>query len=128
MTDRRKRVERRRHKRFDLPTGVYVSCRPHGPRLGEVINISRGGLAFRYYGDYADEEPSNDSNKLNIFLEEGNFHLNDVPFRTVTDFGIRQAPFPSVTMRRSNIQFNHLTDLQVSQLQNFIENYAIGEA
>jgi hypothetical protein len=125
MTDRKKRVERRKHKRFDIPTGTFVSCRPHGPRLGEIINVSRGGLAFRYYGG---NETSQESNELNIFLEEGNFHLNDVLFQTVTDFGIHETPFSSLTMRRSSVRFDGLTDHQVSQLQNFIDNYAIGEA
>jgi hypothetical protein len=122
--DRKAQIERRKHKRFDIPAGVFVSCRPHGPRLGEVVDISRGGLAFRYY---ADKETPDESNELNIFLEEGNFYLNNVLFQTVNDFGIHQTPFPSVTMRRSGVRFNNLTDHQVSQLQNFLENYAIGE-
>ncbi|MBW2174204.1 MAG: PilZ domain-containing protein [Deltaproteobacteria bacterium] len=125
MTNRKERVERRKHKRFEIPIGMFVSFRPHRPRLGEVINISRGGLAFRYYGG---KEPSDGSNKLNIFLEEGDFHLNDILSRTVTDFGTYRIPFRSVTMRRSSVQFRSLTHHQISQLEHFIENYAIGEA
>jgi len=128
MTNRKELVERRKHKRFEIPTGMLVSVRPHGPNLGEVIDISKGGLAFRYYGGQEPSDGSNESdNRLKIFLEEGNFHLNDVPFRTVTDFGTYQVPFPSVTMRRSSVQFSSLTHHQISQLENFIENYAVGE-
>jgi hypothetical protein len=129
MTNREELVERRKYRRFEIPTGMFVSCRPHGPKLGEVIDISKGGLAFRYGSG---EEPSGGSkelgNKMKIFLEEGSFHLNDVPFRPVADFGTyEEAPFPSVTMRRSSVQFNSLTHHQISQLENFIENCALGE-
>jgi hypothetical protein len=125
MTNRKERVEQRKHKRFEVPIGMFVSFKPHGAKLGEVINISRGGLAFRYFGG---KEPSDGSNKLNIFLEEGGFHLNDVPFRTVTDFGTYQIRFTSVTMRRSGVQFGELTHHQMSRLEGLIQNHTMERA
>jgi hypothetical protein len=101
---------------------MFVYFKPHGARVGEVINISWGGLAFRYMGG---KEPSDGSDKLNIILEEGGFHVNDVLFRTVTDFGTYQIPFTSVTMRQSGVQFGELTQHQMSQMEGLIEKHVL---
>ena len=124
MTNEVERVERRKHRRFEVPTGVFVSFRPHDGKLGEIIDISMGGLAFRYL---ATSEPSNGSYRLKIFLTESDFCLNDVMFETVSDFGTDQIPFTSVTMRRSGVQFSNMTSRQVSQLERFIDSHAEGE-
>jgi hypothetical protein len=124
VTENNGPVERRRHPRFQAPIGAFVEVWTHPTRLGEIIDISIGGLAFRYL---ATKKPSNGSHKLNIFLDEKGFRLNDVPFETVTDFGIGQTHVPSVTVRQSGVQFGQLTDQQISQLENFIQNHTAGE-
>jgi len=126
MTAGEQKVERRRDRRFQVPKRVFVEVRrPHHSKLGEIINISMGGVAFRYL---AAKEPSNGSHKLNIFFDEGGFRLNDILLETVTDFGTHKIPYTYITMRRSGVQFSSLTHHQISQLEHFIENYAIGEA
>jgi hypothetical protein len=126
MTADKQNVERRSHQRFQVPKGVFVEVRrPHHSKLGEIINISMGGVAFRYL---AAKEPSNGSDKLNIFFDEGGFRLNDILLETVTDLRTHKIPYTYVTMRRSGVQFSSLTHHQISQLEHFIENYAIGEA
>jgi hypothetical protein len=102
---------------------MFVSFRPHDTRLGQIIDISMGGLAFRYV---AMAEPSNGSDRLKIFPAEGDFYLNDVLFETVTDFGTYQIPFTSISMRRSGVQFGELTHDQMSQLEDFICNHTAG--
>ena len=126
MTADKQNVERRSHQRFQVPKGVFVEVRrPHHSKLGEIINISMGGVAFRYL---AAKEPSNGSDKLNIFFDEGGFRLNDILLETVTDLRTHKIPYTYVTMRRSGVQFRSLTHHQISQLEHFIENYAAGEA
>jgi hypothetical protein len=44
-------VERRRHKRFQVPEGAQVSLRLPKTRMGQIIDISMGGLAYRYVDD-----------------------------------------------------------------------------
>lgn len=124
MTNGKELVERREHRRFEVPIGVFVAFRPHDTRLGEIVDISTGGLAFRYL---ATKEPSNGSCKLKIFPTEGDSYLNDVLFETITDFGTYQIPFTSITMRRSGVQFGELTHNQMSQLKLFIHNHATGQ-
>lgn len=113
-------VERRKHERFKISIGVFVAFKPHDTRLGEIIDISMGGLAFRYL---ATKEPSNGSSKLRIFLTEGDSYVNEVLFETITDFGTYEIPFTSLTMRRSGVRFGNLTQEQMSQLKYFIHNH-----
>jgi len=41
-------VEERKYKRFRPRDGIIVIPKGSGKMLGQAINISRGGLAFRY--------------------------------------------------------------------------------
>jgi hypothetical protein len=124
MKNTGRQVERRRHSRFQVPEGVFVAFRPDNGRLGEVIDIGMGGLAFRYL---ATREPSNGSRRLNMFLTERDFYLNDVQFEAVSDFRTYEIPFTPVTMRRSGVQFGELTNNQTSRLEYFIRNYVISD-
>jgi hypothetical protein len=118
------RVERRTHKRFQVPIGVFVAFGPDHSRLGEIIDISTGGLSFRYL---ATEDPSSGSSTLDIFLTDRHFYLNDVPFDTVSDFGTYQIPFVPVTMRRSGVRFGGLTNNQISRIEYFIQHFTMSE-
>lgn len=120
MRDTIKLVERRKHKRFEVPVGVFVAFRPHDMKLGEIIDISMGGLAFRYL---ATDGKKNGSTKLNILLAEHGFHLSDVKFETITDCGSYRIPHTSMTMRRSGVRFAELTTHQISQMTHFIQSY-----
>ena len=125
MSAGKREVERRRDGRFQVPKGVFVEVRrPHHSKLGEIIDISMGGLAFHYVGS----QEANES-YLAIFLTETNFHLDEVPIRTVLDLETAdRLPSTSITVRRCGVQFVNLTDEQRSQIQFFINNYTIGEA
>jgi hypothetical protein len=128
VTNRKEIVERRKHKRFQVQDGAFAVAMPPQPRStppGQIIDVSRGGLAFRYI---AGEEGSNGSFELIILLANNNFHLDKVPFETISDFEIaNEVPFSSITMRRRGVQFGKLTDKQISQLDYFIRNYTIGD-
>ena len=49
MTNRKK--GQRKHKRFGAPIGTYVALRPDFVKVGQITDISVGGLAFDYVGD-----------------------------------------------------------------------------
>ena len=51
MTAKKERVERRKHRRFRVPESAFVTLRTHDVRVAQIIDISRGGLAFRYVGE-----------------------------------------------------------------------------
>jgi len=128
MTDGKELVERRKHERFQVEDGALAVLRrpwPHPTTLGQIIDISMGGLAFRYI---AGEERSHEPSELEILWGDCSFRLDKIPFETISDFKTaNEAPFSSIEMRRNGVQFGELRPEQMSQLEYFIQNHAIGE-
>ena len=52
-------------------------------KMGQIVNISKGGLAFRYIDS---EIEAGKSSKLDIVFAQNGFHLKKIPFKTVTDY------------------------------------------
>ncbi len=124
MTSSKERVERRKHKRFQVRKGGFAGLGPYFENIGPIIDVSMGGLGFRYIGS----EETNGS-YLDIFLADDDFYLRNVRFKTIWDFkSVNETLSSSVTMRRRGVQFKKLTDHQRSQLEYFIKNHAVGEA
>lgn len=132
MIPNRKIVDKREHKRYQVPADSYVSVGSDDRIVGQIIDISVGGIAFRHVG--SDELPA--EAHLDIFLTEGDLYLRKVPFKRVADFEIRNVvvektvdPIPRSyrTMKRGCVQFGELMPGQISQLEHFIQNHAIGE-
>ncbi len=119
-------IEQRKHKRFRVQYGAFVVFRFNDSKLGQIIDISRGGLAFRYV---ANGKQSKGPDQLDIMLAEKDFHIEKLPFKTIFDFEIPSVvAFNSLKTRRCGVQFGKFTQNQISQLESFIKNYTIGEA
>ena len=117
------RIERREHKRFQAEEGAFVVIRPQFTKLGQIIDISRGGLAFRY--TLTGGEMSG-SVELDIFLAGDGFYLERVPFKTVSDLKMPKKLSPrSSTTRRCGVQFGDLTHFHISQLEHFIKDHTL---
>lgn len=119
-------VERRSHKRFQAEDGAYAAVRPQYDKIGQIIDVSRGGLAFRYLASGSHED---ESFEMDIFLIGDGFHLDKVPFKTVLDQEIpkRLCPGPQ-TMRRCGVQFGELTQMQALELEEFILKHTMDKA
>jgi len=48
LKGKQKLVERRRYERFQVQKDAFAMITPLSPKKGEIIDISRGGLALRY--------------------------------------------------------------------------------
>ena len=95
-------------------------------KMGQIVNISKGGLAFRYI-DSADEAVK--SSELDILFAQNGFHLKTISFKTVADYkAVSEFPFSSIVMRQRSVQFREMGPYQTSRLDYFIENYTTGEA
>jgi hypothetical protein len=117
--------ERRKYKRFQVPIGTFVGFGPHFEKAGQILDLSLGGLSFRYMGI---DEP-NGSSYLDIFLIDNDFYIRKLPFVTVTDFATVTDKAPiSTTLRRRGVKFQTLTRQQRSDLEHFINKHAVGEA
>jgi hypothetical protein len=120
--------ERRKDKRFQAPRGAFAVLvrEPDFAQLGQIVDIGRHGLAFRYMDK---PERGGGSLKLDILLRRRNFCLEGVAVKTISDFEIdNQATNPSHRTRRRGVKFLGLTHNQKFELEHFIRNYTTGEA
>ncbi len=113
-------VEQRKHKRYKVTKRAFAVLGPEAVKLCHLIDISRGGLAFRYFVDstgMAEEMETVD------ILGGEDFYLEKVPVRIVSDnILVNDSPFSSVAMRRRGVQFGPLTPKQREQVDYFIKN------
>ncbi len=128
MTDMKKIVEKRKHRRFQVLEGAYAALYLDNGSLmiGQIQNISKGGFAFRYVGN---GEQAEGSYKVDIFASNNDFYLKNLPFETISDVYIDfETPFSTTSSRQCGGQFGEITQSQMFQLDYFIKYYAISEA
>ena len=119
-------IERRAYKRFEAREGAFAALKGPISKLGQIIDISKGGLAFRYIHT---GESVKKSFEMEIFSAGNGFRLKGIQCRTVSDFEIDNPfPFSSIKMRRLGAEFEDFNSNQESQLEYFIQNHTIGEA
>jgi len=110
-----KKIERREHKRFLAQEGAYALLKNNSSKLGQIKNVSRGGLAFSY------------TFKVDIFISGQGFCLKNIPSKKISDFHIdNKLPFSTFAVRQVGIQFNELNHSQLSQLDNLIRDHTTG--
>lgn len=111
--DRRKS---KRHKMKDVAFAVLTSGLDE--ELGQIINISRGGLAFEYFvGSRRIRSPK----YLDIMLTKNEMHIDKIRVSTICDFEIKnELPFSSIAKRRQSVCFESLTGEQEKQLDSLI--------
>jgi len=118
-------ANKRKHTRFRSQDLAFAAFGAYSKEIGEIIDISMGGLAFLYI---ADGDQINESRELEIYLANNGFHLKEVPFTTISDFELTsEFPTSFIIMKRCGVQFGELTQTQVSQLGYFIQNHTVGE-
>ena len=115
-------VEKRKSNRFKAQEDTYVAIVNDSIKVGKIINLSKGGLAFSYIGK---EAQITGWHKMNIFLSGNRFYLKEVSFKAISDFYIdTKTQFSTVLMKQCGGQFGELTREQKSQLEYFIANHA----
>jgi hypothetical protein len=123
MCNRKELAEQRKDKRFQVPRNAFAALGPDYIKVGQIINISMGGLAFRY----VDGKGRSNASELDIFLAGRTFYSYKLPFETVWDSVTNQVPFSSINMKVCGLQFGDLTDKQKSDLRYFIQTHTIGK-
>ncbi len=126
MTDRTMPVERRQHKRIQIKSQAdAVLFGPTFTKGVQIIDISKGGLAFRYVHG---QKPSNGLFELDILWDHIDLNLIKLKVKTISDYQIpNEFLLDVIPLRRCGAQFAELTKDQISQLENFIENGSTGE-
>ena len=123
---RKKVLDQRKLKRFRAREGAFAVLKDNASKLGQIIDVCAGGLAFRYVDVGNLSQIS--FHELDIFLAENGFCLKEVPFRVISELEMDNGmPFSSVIMRRLGVQFGELTQAQRDMLDYFIRYHTLGE-
>ncbi len=123
MVGRKRTIERRRNKRYKAVDGAYAAISPNSHKLGQIIDISMGGLSFKYIDTSRDDEESDGTPEEAVFLSSMGYYVGDLPFKTVSDYEITNAPsFSSMKVRKRHVQFTDLSFKQLFDLDYYLRN------
>ena len=117
-------AEKRKEKRFTMEEGTFAALKNHSLSLGGVIkHISPGGLAVHYI---ADGNLLHGTVMIDRLFKGKDYCFHDVPVKIISNLEPQDQPlFSSIPMRRCGIQFQEMTPSRMSQLERFIEKYAL---
>jgi hypothetical protein len=114
-------IERRKHKRFKVREGAFAVVRSDYNKLGQIKDISEGGLAFQFIED---GKETKDSLEVEIFSTLDDFYMKKLPVRTVLDFELdNPVASNSTPMRQLSMKFGKLNHPQKLLLGFFIQKY-----
>lgn len=123
MVGRKRTVERRKNKRYKAVEGAYAAISPNSHKLGQIIDISMGGLSFKYIDTSNDEMDNGVAPEESIFLSSMGYYVGDLPFKTVSDYEVTNAPsFSSMKVRKRHVQFTDLSFKQLFDLDYYLRN------
>ena len=113
-------TERRQSKRIKIKDDAFVTRNTAKDKLGRIIDISSGGLAYHYISSTGLPEVFE---KIGIWAVLDDVHLNDIHIQTVSDKEVEyDNPFHQIMLRRCGIQFEAMTDKQKDQLKSMIQS------
>ncbi|NWH04545.1 PilZ domain-containing protein [Desulfobacter latus] len=123
MVGRKRTIERRKNKRYKAVEGAYAAISPNSNKIGQIIDISMGGLCFKYINtENKSAEPFN-RNERSIFLSSMGYYVGDLPFQTIADYEITDKPsFSSMKVRKRHVKFTDLTFKQLFDLDYYLKN------
>lgn len=116
--------ERRKYQRFNVKPGVLAVFGPASEKMGQIIDISQGGLSFNYKSG---RETADDSYELSILFDD-NSNLNHRPCKfsasVVSDIEIEnEKQYSTAVIRRCSLRFEDLTYYQKTWLDDCMRNY-----
>ena len=120
------RMDKRKYPRFSVEENVIVALQNGLNRIGKVKDISLGGLSFEHI--YEEDLIGGDSRK-SLILWINDVNLSKIPCRIVYDKPLQTpSEYDSLTIRLitrlCGIEFESLTDQQITQLELFLKTYA----
>ena len=118
--------ERRIHKRFNVEIGALTLLECNSSKeLGEIINISRGGLAYRYISNGG--SPVGPS-EFDIFWAGNRRLLRAATCEAISDYKLsKKFPIGFNKSQVRGVKFTDLTEQQISQLEYCLQKHTIIE-
>jgi len=123
---------RRAFDRFEARHEVFALLKPACDRLGQVRDVSEGGLAFEYmkYEGMPLAPEDRATLRLDLILGQENVLLSQIPCEIVYDMELSRGERDSgggiegVRVRRCGLRFGRLSHEQRAAISEFILNYA----
>ena len=122
MVGRKRTIERRKNKRYKAVEGAYAAISPNSHKLGQIIDMSMGGLSFKYI-DTSYGEESKEKSETAVFLSSMGYYVGDLPFQTISDYEVTNVPsFSSMKVRKRHVKFTDLSFKQLFDLDYYMRN------
>jgi hypothetical protein len=97
-------LERRQYTRFTVSEDVFVTFRPSFDRIGNVKDISKGGIGCEYLA--FDKLDKVEQVEVDIFSKAHGFYISNVPCRVAYDTSDHSLFLLSgAEVRRCGLQF-----------------------
>jgi hypothetical protein len=131
MTDVKDFTKRGEHERLKVKNGAIAMIRPINAlatthKYCQIINISKGGLAFRCIDRNGE---SNEPFELDVLFIQDSIcftYLKNIPFKTVwVSHEPGETSSGQLKTRQLGVQFGEMTPQQESQLDRFLEKCTI---
>jgi PilZ domain len=125
MLNSKKIIERRSHERYPVQQGIYALLKNGSSKLGQIMNISAGGLAFMYINH---EKQIGEPVEIDIFISGNGYFLKGIPCKKISDIHVDNfVPFSTFEMRQLGVQFGAMSHGQADRLDAFIKEYALAQ-
>jgi len=131
MANKKALTERRKHERFKVKNGAIAIIRLSNvlgttQKYGQIINISQGGLTFRYI-DRTGE--SNEPVKLDLlFIQDSicSTYLKYLSSKTIWVSHLdSKTSVSELKIKQQGVQFDKMVPNQITQLDRFLEKCTI---
>lgn len=110
-------LERRKHRRYTLRQGGFAGF---SPNMGEIIDISVGGILF----NFLEFSKGAEENGNFVICTEDGCCLDTIPCRIVSDKVLaNESSLSQIVTRQRRVMFEHLTEEQRSLLSDFIDSH-----
>jgi hypothetical protein len=154
---RKKSLDRRKQKRFQIRRGAFCLIRSNPTKLtdidymsmgqiamatlksrpnkmGQIKDISMDGLSFRYVNpqdrpyESLESAGTDQSLELDILMADCRFYLSNLPFRTIFDVDIKDnRSFNTIKMKHLGVRLGPLMQNQRESLADLIQNHRFRE-
>ncbi len=103
--------------------GAYAAINPKSLKLGQIIDISMGGLCFKYIDTSKTDEQDEQLPEETVILSSMGYYVGDLPFKTIDDYEVTNTPsFSSMKVRKRHVQFKDLSFKQLFDLDYYLRN------
>ena len=123
--------ERRRYSRYSIKDGSYVTISPKAEKFGPIMDMSMGGLVFKYFDK--DTITNNCNTQETLFLSSENNFVGGISFKTIADYELSEdktlnQSYPKKgKMRIRRVKFTNLILKQLFDLDHFIGENTIDQ-